>query len=171
MTISVSESRGTWIANGVGIWYRGLIFPIVGIVLFAFLTTEQRQLVRRNSVEPLAESIAAIRPVVNPFSPGIDSVRTISIHHYTRLYDPAGFIAVTDEEFIELLGELGEREEPLFVNTAHFGLGRAFLPRSFALLGNREVFAEPEVFWGMQQPCTRFVYRYKPGGLTRVGLE
>ncbi len=149
--------------------------PIILILPMVFYWSDlgkARQNIRHNSIEPLAGSTRHYRDVVNPFHPDIDKVKSISFHHYSRLYDPVGQVAKSDEEFIQFLKDNDTPDgKPLWINTAHIPFGKLFFPKAFALLENPEVFEPPVVFWGMQQPCTRSVFKYKPGGLARAGIE
>ncbi|NNE90131.1 MAG: hypothetical protein HKN23_00640 [Verrucomicrobiales bacterium] len=128
-------------------------------VIVPLVSHQNLKLICKNSVEPLAESTREIRRVVNPFHPEIDEVWTISFHHYSRLYDPAGIVAKTDDEFLAILQEAEATGKPVAINTAHLDWGRTHFPGTFALLDDRTKFEEPVVFPGLQQPCTRFVYR------------
>lgn len=145
---------------------RGLVGGMFFIPVI-FLVDSHRDYIRHNSIEPLGESTRHYREVVNPFHPEIDSVKSISFHHYSRLYDPAGLVVKSDEEFIALLEELDAEGTPIWVNTAHIPFGKLFYPKAFEMLENTEIFEKPVVFWGMQPVCTRSVFRYKSGGLAR----
>ena len=57
------------------------------------------------------------------------------------------------------------------MNTANLGLARVHFPEAMKLLENPEVFETPIVLHGLQLPCTRYVYRYKAGGLARAANE
>ncbi len=137
------------------------------IALYASATHQQRKIVRERPVEALADSVRLTRNVVNPFSPGIDDSLTLGFVHATRLYDPAMTLAENDEVFVETIRRAELLNRPLWVNAANLGLAEAAYPRAMALLRDHDVFEEPVVIHGLQHPCTRHVYRYRPGGLAR----
>ncbi len=137
------------------------------IVLFATATREQRDIYRERPVEALAESVRLTREVVNPFSPGIDNSLTLGFVHASRLYDPAMTLAQSDEEFVEAIRRAELLNRPLWVNAANLGLAEPLFPKTMALLRDHEVFEEPIVIHGLQHPCTRYVFRYRTGGLAR----
>ena len=148
-----------------------MVIAFAALALFAFVTNDQRQLYRSKPVEPLADSVHLARGVVNPFHPGIDQVLTLGFVHATRLYDPAMLYAGSDAEFLSSLREADLTNRPLSVNTANLGLARVHFPEAMALLENPEVFEPPVVLYGLQVPCTRYLYRYKPGGLARAAID
>ncbi|MCB1230265.1 MAG: hypothetical protein KDN19_08370 [Verrucomicrobiae bacterium] len=152
-----------------GFW-GAAIFLIAGaavVVPFAFATSAQREIYRQRPVEPLAESVHLTREVVNPFSPGIDESLTLGFVHASRLYDPAMTLAQSDEEFIDALRRAELLNRPLWVNAANLGLAEPLFPKTMQLLSDHDVFEEPVVLHGLQHPCTRYVFRYRPGGLGR----
>lgn len=141
---------------------------IASVSLFAAATQPQRKIIRHHPVEPLADTVRLTRgEVVNPFHPRIDDTLTLGFVHATRLYDPAMTHAETDAQFIEAIREAERRHRPLWVNAANLGIAAGGFPLATALIADREVFEEPVVIHGLQDPCTRSVFRYKPGGLAR----
>ena len=139
----------------------------VVVVIFALATQHQRQIYRQHSVEPLGEAVRLTREVVNPFHPRIDETLTLGYVHATRLYDPAMTLATNDEEFFEAIRQADLLNRPLWINAANLGLGSSHFPKGTALIEDRDVFDEPIVLYGLQLPCTRYVFRYRPGGLAR----
>ncbi|MCB1236946.1 MAG: hypothetical protein KDM91_17895, partial [Verrucomicrobiae bacterium] len=141
------------------------------VAAFALATAPQRNLVREKSVEPLAESVRVTREVVNPFHPRIGEVLTVELVHATALYDPTMRRIKSDDDFVAALREADREGKPLFVNAANLGIGRPIYPKAFALIEDPAVFEEPIVLHGLQNPCTRYVFRYRPGGLSRHGTK
>lgn len=137
------------------------------VALYATATQPQRKIVREHPVEALADSVRLTRKVVNPFSPGIDDSLTLGFVHASRLYDPAMTLAQTDDAFVEAIRRADLLNRPLWVNAANLGLAENSYPRAMALVRDRDVFDEPVVIHGLQLPCTRYVFRYRPGGLAR----
>lgn len=144
-----------------------LLCGLAVLSLFAVATHPQRQIIRAHPVEPLASSVRHARRVVNPFHPDIDETLTLGFIHATRLYDPAMTLAQTDAEFVSALRRADQLRRPLWVNAAHLGLGEISHPLASRLVQDREVFEAPVIFHGLQDPCTRYVFRYRPGGLAR----
>lgn len=134
---------------------------------FALATHPQRQIIRTHSVEPLGETVRLTRSVVNPFHPGIGDSLTLGFVHATRLYDPAMTLAENDAEFVAAIRRAEALGRPLWVNAANLGLGKTTYPLASRLVEDRDVFEEPIIVHGLQQPCTRYVFRYRPGGLAR----
>jgi 4-amino-4-deoxy-L-arabinose transferase-like glycosyltransferase len=161
------------VAPGARRWPKalGAIPPLLAgfgvLALFAVATQAQRQIIRTHAVEPLAETVRLTRDVVNPFHPDIDDSLTLGYVHASRLYDPAMKLAENDEEFIAAIREAEMLKRPLWVNAANLGLAKSIFPKASALVEDRDVFEAPIVVHGLQQPCTRYVFRYKPGGLMR----
>ena len=149
---------------------KGVLYLVAATLViapFALATTQPRDIVRERPVEALAESVRLTRDVVNPFSPGIDNSLTLGFVHATRLYDPAMTMVKSDEEFVEVIRRAELLNRPLSVNAANLGLGDVYFPKAMELLRDHDVFEEPIVIHGLQLPCTRYVFRYRPGGLAR----
>lgn len=144
-----------------------LVVGLATLASFAAASAPQRKLYQNHPVEPTGEAVRLAREIVNPFHPDIDQRLTLGFVHASRLYDPAMIFAETDEEFVAGLREADERGLPLSVNAANLGLGPIYFPLASELIRDRDVFEEPEVIHGLQEPCTRYVFRYRPGGLQR----
>ncbi|MCB1092236.1 MAG: glycosyltransferase family 39 protein, partial [Verrucomicrobiae bacterium] len=138
---------------------------VVVVAIFAMATQAQREIIRHHPVEPLAESVRLTREVVNPFHPDIDRSLTLGFVHATRLYDPAMTLADNDEEFVAAIRAAEAQGKPLWVNAANLGLAKSVYPMASELVEDRDAFEAPIVLYGLQQPCTRSVFRYRPGGL------
>ncbi|MCF6313673.1 MAG: hypothetical protein L3J39_14605 [Verrucomicrobiales bacterium] len=139
--------------------------------LFAILTHEQRQLYRNHPVEALARSVRETREVINPFDPKIDEVITLDVCHATRLYDPAHLRIRNLAEFVAALKLADSTERPLFINMANTGLLTIYLPQIGQMIDNRELFQEPIVIHGLQNPCTRYIVQYIPHSLDKTTIS
>jgi hypothetical protein len=150
--------------------FKGVLSTVWGVSLigaFALATEPQRKIIRHQPVEPLADTVRLTRgAIVNPFHPRIDDTLTLGFVHATRLYDPAMTHAENDQQFVEAIHDAETKNRPLWVNAANLGIATNF-PVATALIADREVFEEPVVIYGLQDPCTRSVFRYKPGGLAK----
>lgn len=142
-----------------------VILALLFCSLFAILTQKQRQLYRNHPVEALARSVRQTRKVINPFDPKIDEVITLDIVHATRLYDPAHLRIRNLEQFVAALKLADSTQRPLFINMANPGLLTIYLPRIGQMIDNRELFQEPIVIHGLQNPCTRYIVQYIPHSL------
>ncbi len=146
-------------------------FPVLAIlflVVFTFVTQRQRQLYRRHPVEALAESVKLTREVINPFHPRIDEVITLDIVHATRSYDPAHLRVRSLGEFVEALQKADSSNKPLFLNLGNPGLLGRDLPEIGRMIQDRTLFEAPILIHGLQNPCTRYIFRYIPHSIDRL---
>jgi len=134
------------------------------IALFAVATAAQRTLLREHSVEPLRESVAATRSVLNPYHPDAEKEITVGFCMATRGYDPVAHYFKEDDphRFEALIAEARASGRPLHVNLALPALGRVFFPKMMAVLENPDTFQELPPFHGLDPPCTRHLYRLLP---------
>ncbi len=137
------------------------------VILFGWLTQEQRQLYRQHPVEALTQSVRLTRKVINPFAPNIDEVITLDVVHATRLYDPAHLRIRSLEQFITALKLADSSNRPLYLNLGNPGLLERDLPIVGQMIDNRELFQPPTVIHGLQNPCTRYILHYIPHSIEK----
>lgn len=140
------------------------------LIAFALVTQQQRQLYRSHPVEALAESVKLTRAIVNPFDPRIDEVMTLDIVHATRSYDPAHMRVRSLGEFVEALKKADASNKPLFLNLGNPGLLERDLPGIGQMIQDRSLFAPPILIHGLQNPCTRYIFRYIPQSISQSPL-
>ncbi len=144
---------------------RSQAFLGVGLtlgILFFTITRQQRRIERTKPVEPNRESVLLTREIINPFDPRIDDVMTVGFHMFTIGYDPALRRVRTFPEFTGVLREADDAGKPLHVNLAQPGMARIHFPEIMATLENSQYFTWVETLHGLHDPCTRYVYRYRP---------
>ena len=141
------------------------VISVIFIVIFGLTTQSQRQLFRMHPVEALAESVRLTRTVINPFHPGIDDVITLDIVHATRSYDPAHLKIRTFDALVDALKLADTSNRPLYLNLGNPGLLGRDLPRIEQLIKNGKIFEKPTLIHGLQNPCTRYIFRYHPGSI------
>jgi hypothetical protein len=149
------RSRG---AGGIA----GLCLPLLALL---WLGHERNMHLRAHPVEPLRESVALCRRVVNWLSPGVgkDAV-TLRLVHHTEGYDPWA-VGVEDLGDLREVLDMADGEGlPVFLNVANLGLARAAYPEVMAEIEEGGEFEGPIVLWGLQAPCTRYVWRREARG-------
>ncbi len=143
---------------------RVLVFGL-GLACLALLlgtTSGQIALLRTRSVEPLYESVALTRKVINPASAKIDEgVITIGFSMWTEAYDPAAQFVRSADELRAQIELAREQDKQLYVNFGQFLLARQNMPELMAMIEDEDLFEPVEVLHGLWQPCTRWVYRAK----------
>ncbi|MEM7144349.1 MAG: hypothetical protein AAF591_04395 [Verrucomicrobiota bacterium] len=155
--------------------------PALFILAFFALTHSQRQILWKHPVEPLYECVQSMRNILNPSHPDIDEVMTLGFHMYSVGYDPAVIRLNTKEyaigepteqaavnEFIAALKEADTSNRPLHVNIAQQPFARLMLPALMEILDNEDVFEVVKIHYGLQSPCTRTIYRYRPGSVASL---
>lgn len=140
------------------------------LIAFTLVTQRQRNLYRNHPVEALAESVKLTRKIVNPFDPRIDEVMTLDIVHATRSYDPAHMRVRSLGEFVDALKQADASNKPLFLNLGNPGLLERDLPDIGRMIHDRNLFAPPVLIYGLQNPCTRYIFRYIPQSISRTPL-
>jgi len=146
------------------------ILAILFLMAFSLVTQQQRQLYRNHPVEALAESVKLTRKVINPFDPHIDEVITLDIVHATRSYDPAHLRVRSLADFVGALTKADASDKPLFLNLGNPGLLERDLPDIGRMIHDRNLFEAPILIHGLQNPCTRYIYRYIPHSINRTPL-
>lgn len=167
VVVSVGLDRiSRWLPNRLAFTGLAVFFCLT----FGLLTQNQRQLYRNHPVEALAKSVRLTRKVINPFDANIDDVITLDIVHATRLYDPAHFRIRSLKEFVAALKLADSSNRPLYLNLGNPGLLSRDLPVIGQMIENRDLFQSPTLIHGLQNPCTRYILRYKPHSIDKVPL-
>jgi len=156
------DSLGKLVAGSM---QRSAVVTAVSLICFALLlaTTHERiHLLRTQSVEPLYESVALTRTVINPALAEIDDgVITVGFSMWTEAYDPAAHFVHSADDLRAELESAREQGKELYVNFGQFLLARQNTPEIMALIEDDEIFEPVAVLYGLWQPCTRWVYRAK----------
>ncbi|NOX99757.1 MAG: hypothetical protein GXP30_08525 [Verrucomicrobia bacterium] len=147
-----------------------VVISVFFLAVFAITTQAQRQLFRNHSVEALAESVRLTRTVINPFHPDIDEVITLNIVHATKTYDPAHLPIRSFQALIDALKQADSTNRPLYINLANPGLLGLYLPEVEKLIWNTDVFKAPTLIYGLQNPCTRYIFQYRPHSIENISL-
>jgi len=137
---------------------------------YNFFTHKQKYLQREHSVEQLRESVEATRTVMNPFHPDIHDEFTAQFCQASRGYDPTTYFFRSDEKepdaperLKELMLRADAEGKPLHVNLSMPALARRDWSGLMKVVENPEWFELQPPLWGLQSPCTRYIYRYRPG--------
>lgn len=146
------------------------VISIFFLIIFGMATQNQRQLYRDHPVEALAESVRKTREVINPFHPHIDDVITLDIVHATRLYDPAHLRVRSVNALVDALKQADSSNRPLYLNLGNPGLLSRNLPGIGQMIHNRSLFEDPILIHGLQNPCTRYIFRYIPDSIDTIPL-
>lgn len=131
----------------------------IAIGAFAFLTAAQRRIYREHPSEPLRESVALTRRILNPAHPDIDRAITIGFHMITKGYDPAHRRAESADDLRRWIEAARTSGRPLHVNFAQEGLARVAHPEIMTLLDDPSLFTEVARIPGLDEQCTRVVLR------------
>jgi hypothetical protein len=145
-------------------------FAVLAAMLagYACFTIHQIAVQRGHSVEQLRESVEATRKVVNPYHPDIEKEYTVQFCMATRGYDPATYFFRSDEKEPDgperlkaLLLEADAAGQPLHVNLAMLELARHDWSGLMEVVENPVWFERLPPLYGLQFPCTRYIYRYR----------
>jgi hypothetical protein len=106
--------------------------------------------------------------VLNPFHADIDEEYTVQFCQATRGYDPATHFFRDDqkepdgpERLKALLQQADAEGKDLYVNLGMLGLARAQWSKLMEVVDNAEWFEPLPPLYGLQDPCTRYIYRYR----------
>ena len=133
---------------------------------FAVYTAPVRGNYRERSAEPTKEAVALTRSVVNLNHDSIGEVITLGFMMCSRGYDPYTYYFRDDdvEEFQKFLQRARQEKKPLFVNFALRGLAAVNYPGITEVVEDPAVFELVDVLYGLDGPCTRYVYRLRQDG-------
>ena len=136
------------------------------MVWFGSITNPQRITLREHPIEPLWESVLAMRGEhIDPRSAHYDDVLTAQFHMHTQGYDPGARKVESRDELLALAAEADAADRPLFVNFAQWGLAAAVFPDIIATLTDPSYFERVGIYPGLEQHCTRYVFGYLAGSL------
>lgn len=135
---------------------------------YALFSREQVVIQRAHSVEQLRESVEATRKILNPYHPDINKEITVQFSHSVRGYDPAAYFLRNDakqpdgpERLKELLVRADKEDKDVYINISMPGFARIHSSRLMKVVDNEELFEQLPPLYGLQDPCTRFIYRYR----------
>jgi hypothetical protein len=143
-----------------------LVIGCVFLAGFAVYTAPVRGNYRERSAEPTKEAVALTRSVVNLNHDDIGEVITLGFMLCSRGYDPYTYYFKADdvEEFQKFLQRARDEKKPLFVNFALRGLAAVNYPSITEVVEDPTVFELVDVLYGLDGPCTRYVYRLRQDG-------
>ncbi len=131
------------------------------LIVFGFATWPQCHLLRTLPIEPMRESVEAMRPERNARTADLGRVLTASVIFPARLYDPAA-VQVDDVKGLQALMERADREHlPLFVNFADKEFLKLRNPALVNVLDDDRLFESLPPFWGIHGQRERRVCHYK----------
>ena len=133
------------------------------------ITGDQRRALQTASLEPQRESVLATRPSLDITDPANAGIITVQFVFTTPAYDMLAIEIDTADELRELMKQAEEQGKPLYVNFGSEGWARHAFPELMALVDDPELFVRSGTFYGMDQPLTRLVYRYRKTHQTRAG--
>ena len=139
---------------------------VLSLGWFAWVTAAQRHTLRHHAIEPLAESVRAMRGgAMDPRSPEYDDTLTFQFHMYTEAYDCGAYEATSVAELRKLAARADAEDKPLFVNYAQRPMAIIMHPELMAVLDDPAIFETAGTFYGLEPQCTRYVLKYRPGSL------
>ncbi len=134
--------------------------PAAVLVLFGYATWPQNQLLRQHPIEPMRESVQAMRPQPNPFATDPSAILTASLCFPARLYDPAAVHVENTTELLALMAKADTTHKPLFINFADQEFLKLRDPATAKLLQDPTKFEAQPPFLGIHGQRERRVYRY-----------
>lgn len=140
----------------------GFVTLGVALISLALFAKDQTRQQRKLAIEPLRESVAFTRGIMNPSLPAVSEVITVQFHQGSRGYDPTTYFIKGDkpETLRALLTKADAENKPLWINMGMPALARQIRPGLMALVDDEALF-EPQIpLWGQQAPCTRYIFRY-----------
>ncbi len=141
---------------------------VLSLGWFAWVTAPQRHTLRHHAIEPLTESVRAMRgDAMDPRSPAYDDTLTFHFHMYTEAYDGGAYEARSVAAVRELAARADAEGKPLFVNYAQKPMAIEVYPELVAMLDDPAIFEPVGIFYGLEPQCTRYVlkYRRRTGGI------
>ncbi len=158
-------------ATGLLVLSRGKrhVFPVLGalyLAWFATVTWDQRESLRHHPIEPLTESVRAMRgDHADPRDPKYEDTLSGQFHMHTQGYDPGAYEVRTLEDLRALALRADAEKKPLYVNYAQKPLAEETFPEVIAALDNLTLFEPVATLPGMEPQCTRLVLKYRPGAM------
>jgi hypothetical protein len=141
--------------------FRGrCVVPALVLLLFGYATWPQNQVLRKHPIEPMKESVLAMRPQPNPFATDPSAILSASLCFPARLYDPAALHVENTAELLALMARADTEHKPLFVNFADQEFLKLRDPATVQLLQDTTKFEALPVFLGIHGQRERRVYRY-----------
>ena len=148
--------------------FLGLGLLVSLLIPYAGSTSEQRRLQREHSVEQMRESVALTRDVLNPYHPDIENDITVQFCQAARGYDPAVYFFRSDKKepdgpqrLKRLLQRADAEGRKLHVNLSMLALAQRDWSGLMEVVENPEWFERLPLLHGLQEPCTRYIYRYR----------
>jgi hypothetical protein len=148
----------------------GFAVLIIALILYIPPTRAQVHILQHHSVEPLGESVALTREVINPTHPDIGEAITVQFCQAARSYDPTTHFYKPEkkepdapDKLFALMALADAEGKPLHVNLGMPALARLEWPGLMEIVDDRHYF-EPHPdspLFGLQEPCTRYIYRYR----------
>ncbi|MFT4547684.1 MAG: hypothetical protein ACI9MB_001631 [Verrucomicrobiales bacterium] len=131
------------------------------VICYALYSSPVRANYRDRSVEPTRESVALSRTVSNMFHPDFDDAINVGFGMTSRGYDPYGYRLKKDdpELFRKFMKRAKAEGEQFYVNFSLIGLTKSQYPKLMEIVEDPELFEAVEVLFGLDEPCTRHVYR------------
>ena len=137
------------------------VLPVVFLALFGGVTWAQNQVLRQHPVEPMRESVAAMRTERNALTAGLPGkVLTGSACYPARLYDPAAVPLKSVADLRALMARADEQKLPLFIDFADRNFLKLRDPEMMAVLDDVTKFVALPVFPGIHNQAERWVFRY-----------
>lgn len=145
------------------------VFPALGalyLLWFAGVTWQQRASLRQHPIEPLAESVRAMRGShADPRDPRYEDTLSAQFHMHTQGYDPGAREVKSLDDLLSLARRADSENKPLYVNYAQREFAAQAYPEIVEALDNPGLFEPVATLPGMEPQCTRLVLRYRPGSV------
>lgn len=144
----------------------GLLLLGITLLPYTLYTGAQRKLQREQAVEPLLESVRLTRDVLNPQHPDVGNAITVQFCMITPGYDPTAYIIKKKytpdpaKKLQALMKQADKSGKPLHINIGQPALARLEWPNLMAVIDNPELFQPLEPLYGLQNGCTRYIFRY-----------
>jgi hypothetical protein len=169
MALGIEQFGGWFIRRS---WRpTGYVAPALLIVLYAILTSPQRHVLRTKPVEPQRESVLETRPELGLTHAVTDPILTFGFamggSHLMTVpsYDPAASYVSSEADLRELMIRADAEQKPLFANIAMPALARLAYSEPMSILDDQNVFSLVNIFYGLEDNVTRYIYRYNPGSI------
>jgi hypothetical protein len=144
---------GDLMTRAAGNYRTGAACLLAGayLALFAWITHDQRQIIRHHGKEPGKELVQSIYGDIDPFSPEADEIITAGVWSDAAIYDPWLLHVFEKEDFYAVMERSLNEDRPLFYTHGHEKTARNDVPDVFTFLDNPKLFRHIKKFWGLEE--------------------
>lgn len=148
-------------------FHRAAPWLALGALLAAYgaLSEPARAWLLARSIQPMRESVLAIRPTLDPFDPRQEEILTARLNAPPRSYDPRAVLIDKVEVLLTLMRHSDATGKPLYVNYGNIHAAAVDFPDISTLIEEDRLFEKFPKLPGLDPTLERYIRRYRPGSV------